>query len=106
MRPKGAITEVEIAESAWTPWINALHVVGLGTEPILHTGDADVLAEIHPLAHESVFCARCDEMVHAFNNECMQDWVELPGNAEELRSAMCLECYARQVLEWDRDSRP
>lgn len=57
-------------------------------EPKIHSHIEDGLPEEHPLALESVTCARCGVMVHAFNNECMQTWVESGvGN-------FCLSCFA------------
>ncbi len=47
-------------------------------EPLIHSHITDVLPKKHPLANEQVYCdfKGCKEMLHAFNNECMQTWVE------------------------------
>lgn len=45
-------------------------------EPQFHTFHTDCLPEEHRWAHVTVNCGRCGRMVHAFNNETMQDWVE------------------------------
>lgn len=47
-------------------------------EPQIHSHITDALPEDHPLADQSVYCdeENCGEMLHAFNNECMQTWVE------------------------------
>ena len=55
-------------------------------DPVLHSHVEDVLPDSHPLAYESVYCRVCGQMLHAFNNECMQTWVETgKGN-------YCLAC--------------
>ena len=51
------------------------------TEPLIHSFETDVLPDEHPWAHETVHCGQCRVMVHAFNNECMQVWVEWEGRA-------------------------
>jgi hypothetical protein len=45
-------------------------------EPLIHSHRADGLPIKHELASKDVGCARCGVLVHAFNNECMQTWVE------------------------------
>lgn len=68
--------------------------------PILHTHIEDVLPDDHLLAYDSVYCEgpECNRMLHAFNNECMQTWVETgKGN-------YCIWCFMRvtkgpEVLE-------
>lgn len=55
-------------------------------DPILHTHGSDVLPADHPWADSSVYCAKCNVMLHAENNECMQSWVEYE------RVALCTEC--------------
>ena len=64
-------------------------------EPLIHSHITDVLPDSHPLAFESVFCKTCGEMVHAFNNECMQTWVESGAGSH------CIGCFATDasVLE-------
>ena len=60
-------------------------------EPIIHSHITYVLSDGHPLADETVNCIRCAEMVHAFNNECMQTWVETgEGN-------FCFACFVKEV---------
>lgn len=57
-------------------------------EPKIHSHITDVLPDEHPLAHEQIRCVACEVLVHAFNNECMQTWVETGlGN-------YCLRCFA------------
>jgi hypothetical protein len=63
-------------------------------EPQIHSFEADCLPEEHPLAHETVFCAKCSNMVHAFNNECMTPWVEWRGKV------LCLECAKPALVDW------
>lgn len=57
-------------------------------EPIIHSHITDGLEENHPLAYDSVYCDKCKkEMLHCFNNECMQTWFETDkGN-------FCTKCY-------------
>lgn len=57
-------------------------------EPRIHSHITDELPDGHPLAHEQVDCKKCGVLVHAFNNECMQTWVET-GNGP-----FCLRCFA------------
>ena len=45
-------------------------------EPQIHSHIEDGLPDEHPLAGECVYCAKCNAMVHANNNECMQTWIE------------------------------
>lgn len=60
--------------------------------PVTHTGLEDCLPEDHPLAHEDIYCKRCGAMLHAFNNELMQDWTE----SEE--GNFCLPCVVFNVV--------
>jgi hypothetical protein len=56
-------------------------------EPLIHSHITDELPDAHPLAYKTVDCDKCDVMVHASNNECMQTWVESgKGN-------YCLACF-------------
>lgn len=55
-------------------------------EPKLHTGITDVLPESDPRAYDSLHCAKCNAMIHAFNNENMRAWVEF-SNVN-----VCFEC--------------
>jgi hypothetical protein len=65
-------------------------------EPLLHTDMADILPEEHPLAHENVHCDACGEMLHAFNNECMQAWVEKYRSDLYVNVGnFCLPCYVK-----------
>lgn len=57
-------------------------------EPRIHSHITDVLPDDHPLAHEQVECGKCGVLVHAFNNECMQTWVETGCGP------FCLRCFA------------
>lgn len=66
------------------------------SEPKIHSHITDVLPDDHRLARESIFCEKCGDMLHAFNNECMQTWVETG------RGNFCLKCFAAtrgEVLE-------
>jgi hypothetical protein len=56
------------------------------SEPVVHNFNADCLPEEHPWAHKTVLCGHCGQMVHAFNNECMQPWVEWNGKV------LCADC--------------
>lgn len=58
------------------------------TEPLIHSFVTDCLPDDHPWAHKTVMCGRCNEMVHAFNNECMAEWVEWQGHALCLQDAI------------------
>ena len=66
------------------------------TEPKIHSHIEDVLPDCHPQAYTNLHCKCCNVMVHAFNNECMQTWVETgDGN-------FCFACFAavpREVLD-------
>lgn len=56
-------------------------------EPQIHSHITDSLPNNHPLAEKNIHCNKCNEMVHACNNECMQTWVEAgKGN-------FCLACF-------------
>ena len=57
------------------------------TDPIYH-GARDLIDDDHPMAWESQYCVTCREMVHAFNNETMQDWFET------IEGPMCFDCFA------------
>lgn len=62
-------------------------------DPILHTGATDKLPDDHPRAWDRITCDSCGEDLHAFNNECMQIWVETAkGN-------FCLLDYQREVMQ-------
>lgn len=60
-------------------------------EPLIHSHITDVLPDDHPLAHETIFCGGCTEMLHASNNECMQTWVESGAGAH------CLRCFTLSI---------
>ena len=45
-------------------------------EPVFHSYITDALPVSHAWATETVDCEACGVMVHAFNNECMQPWME------------------------------
>jgi hypothetical protein len=66
------------------------------TDPIYH-GAADFLPDQHLMANESQYCAVCGGMVHAFNNETMQDWFET------YYGPVCFECFAADP---EHDSMP
>jgi hypothetical protein len=57
-------------------------------EPVIHSHITDVLPDNHLQAFQNVCCGNCGVLVHAFNNECMQTWVETG------RGAFCLRCFA------------
>ena len=57
-------------------------------EPLIHSHITDALPDNHPLAFKTVGCVKCDAMVHAGNNECMQTWVESGAGA------FCIGCFA------------
>ena len=61
------------------------------SEPKIHSHIEDVLPGDHPLAYEVVCCESCKVMVHAFNNECMQTWIET-GNGN-----FCVPCFFSTV---------
>ena len=57
------------------------------SEPLIHSHLTDVLPMDHPLANDSVYCKKCNVMLHASNNECMQTWIETAlGN-------FCTKCF-------------
>lgn len=59
----------------------------MNNEPLIHSHIADGLPLKHYLANKSVFCDTCNEIVHAYNNECMQTWLETDnGN-------FCTHCF-------------
>lgn len=61
--------------------------------PVLHTHIEDALPEDHPLAFDMVYCEGrdCTAMLHSFNNECMQTWVETgKGN-------YCIWCFMKMT---------
>lgn len=59
----------------------------MNTEPLIHSHITDSLPDEHPNAILSVYCDKCKEMIHAFNNECMQTWLETEqGN-------FCTKCF-------------
>lgn len=63
----------------------------LRRDPVLHSHVEDVLPDDHSLAWQSVYCdgEGCEKMLHAFNNECMQTWIETgKGN-------FCVACFAK-----------
>jgi hypothetical protein len=62
------------------------------SEPQIHSFETDCLPEDHPLAHLSVVCGHCATMVHAFNNECMTEWVEWQD------AVLCLTCFSEFYL--------
>lgn len=57
-------------------------------EPLIHSHITDVLPEEHPSAYRAVVCEKCDALVHASNNECMQTWAETGAGA------YCLKCFS------------
>lgn len=59
----------------------------------VHTFDTDSLPDEHPWAHKTVMCGRCASMVHAFNNECMQEWAAYGTRA------LCAACF----MKWLND---
>jgi hypothetical protein len=59
----------------------------MDAEPQIHSFNTDVLPGEHSWAVKTVMCGRCNSMVHAFNNECMQPWVEFDGRA------LCMPCF-------------
>lgn len=67
-------------------------------EPQIHSFNTDHLLDDHPWARKTVSCGRCREMVHAFNNECMQPWVEHDGRA------LCMKCF--QLMDCPTEPKP
>ena len=59
----------------------------------MHTHITDELDSAHPLAFEQVECERCKVLVHAANNECMQTWFEVDGEA------ICSACFKPLIGE-------
>jgi formylmethanofuran dehydrogenase subunit E len=53
---------------------------------VMHTHISDGLPAKHPLCNRHVACDRCDELVHAENNECVQTWFEFRGHV------LCASC--------------
>lgn len=58
-------------------------------EPLLHGYAIDGLPEDHYLAQVSTYCKLCKQMVHAFNNECMEPW------AETGKGNFCMPCFLK-----------
>lgn len=58
------------------------------SEPLIHSHIEDGLPDEHPMAFTDQQCLVCEEPVHAFNNECMQPWVESG------LGVFCLFCFA------------
>lgn len=56
-------------------------------EPRIHSHIEDMLPHAHPLAYAHTNCAKCGDLVHAGNNECMQTWVETG------QGCYCLQCF-------------
>jgi len=66
-------------------------------EPVIHSHRSDELPDNHPLAFsDEVFCS-CGKMLHAFNNECMTTWVEIPNYQcpAEPNQTFCWECFIK-----------
>ena len=64
-------------------------------EPLVHSSITDSLPDEHPLANKSIYCdyPTCNQMLHAVNNECMQDWLEFQdGN-------FCWDCGTKKLEE-------
>lgn len=61
-------------------------------EPIFWSGVTDELPEGHPLYWTTIYCVRCQQMVHGTPNENMQPW------AETGRGPYCLPCF---TAAWD-----
>ena len=57
-------------------------------EPRIWSQITDTLPDGHSLAGRTLYCQRCEQMVHASNNENMQTWVET-GHGPH-----CLMCFA------------
>lgn len=60
-------------------------------EPIIHWID-DKLKNGHPMSYQSVYCNKCNEMLHAANNEFMKPWVE-SGNGN-----YCMPCFSKETI--------
>ena len=86
------------------------HNKNLPKEPIIHSLITDCLTDDHPLAHEEVFCQKCGDMVHCFNNECMTMWVEsfvkFDNSKDYEYSIHCFECYVMKVYGIEEKDRP
>ena len=70
----------------------------MNAEPIIHSHITDMLDDGHPLAFKTVCCQmirehKCNEMLHAENNECMTTWVEFAG------VTVCDKAFAMYILE-------
>lgn len=66
-------------------------------EPQIHSGIEDGLKEDHIKANESLYCEKCDAMIHAFNNECMTTWVESG------KGSYCISCFVEEYNKRDND---
>ena len=62
-------------------------------EPLFHSEITDDLDDNHPLVHEQVEYLNCKKLVHAFNNENMDSWMETG------LGALCLPCFYTAVEE-------
>lgn len=67
----------------------------MSEEPLIHSHESDCLPGKHPLANATVHCGNCKLMVHAFNNECMNPWVEWRGKV------LCIECAKPALVNWE-----
>lgn len=62
-------------------------MIRLVNELIIHSHIDDCLPSEEPLANKDVFCEKCNDHLHSFNNECMQTWIETDdGN-------YCTKCF-------------
>lgn len=57
-------------------------------DPVFHSHITDFLPDEDDRAYTSIFCTRCNEMVHAFNNETMQSWFDTGVGP------LCWDCFA------------
>ena len=63
-------------------------------EPKIHSHISDCLPKGHKLSISSVYCDKCEEMLHCdAPGECMQTWFETgAGN-------FCFKCFIEKVSE-------
>lgn len=69
-----------------------LKITKMYNEPIVHSHNTDCLDDDHEMLNKNVYCEKCNVIVHAFNNECMQTWIEYKGKA------LCSKCAKKYCL--------
>lgn len=66
-------------------------------EPVLHSFITDGLPREHPLAFNTLYCSKCNAMVHHMINECMTEWFEFITPNKSI--PVCLDCIIRRLKQ-------